>query len=119
MGPKVKLILSYDGTCFSGWQKQKQSLKPTVQGTLEGLVSRLFNQEVRVIGASRTDSGVHAWAQVAHFKAPTSLEKHNLFKSLTAMPWLRRQAKLIAILFLTRRSKTPSFEREPYGFKSL
>ncbi|MGE0764738.1 MAG: tRNA pseudouridine(38-40) synthase TruA [Bdellovibrionales bacterium] len=85
MGPKLKLLLTYDGTGFSGWQKQKQSQKPTVQGTLEQLISRLFDQPVRVIGASRTDAGVHALGQVAHFQAPVGLEKYNILRSLNAM----------------------------------
>lgn len=84
-GPKIKLLIAYDGTRFGGWQKQNTSPKPTVQGTLEDIVSRLFQREVRVIGASRTDAGVHALGQVAHFAAPGSLKNHNLVKSLNAM----------------------------------
>ncbi len=79
------MMLTYDGLGFSGWQKQTQSAKPTVQGTLEDSISRLFNQPVRVVGASRTDAGVHALGQIAHFKAPVSLERYNLLKSLRAM----------------------------------
>lgn len=84
-GPKVKLLLRYDGTDFSGWQKQKQSDLPTVQGTLEKLVSKIFDQTVRVIGASRTDAGVHALGQVAHFVAPKPLENYKILRSLNAM----------------------------------
>lgn len=85
MNSKVKLLITYDGTEFAGWQKQKQSPKPTVQGTLEQMISKLFAESVRVIGASRTDAGVHALGQVAHFVAPKQLNNYNLMKSLNAM----------------------------------
>lgn len=84
-GPKVKLLITYDGTEFAGWQKQRQSKKPTVQGSLEQMLSRIFAQPVRAIGASRTDAGVHALGQVAHFVPPKPIEKFNILRSLNAM----------------------------------
>lgn len=84
-GPRVKLLLRYDGTDFSGWQKQKQSSLPTVQGTMEKLLSKIFNEPVRVIGASRTDAGVHALGQIAHFIAPKPLGNYKILRSLNAM----------------------------------
>lgn len=65
---RLRLHISYDGTDFSGWQKQVGLT--TIQGTLEEAVSRIFNQEIRVQGASRTDAGVHAYRQVAHCDVP-------------------------------------------------
>lgn len=85
MGPKVKLLLTYDGNGFSGWQKQPNSPKPTVQGTLEMILTRLFDQPVKVVGASRTDAGVHALGQVAHFKAPRPLAKYKVLRSINGM----------------------------------
>ncbi len=82
---KIKLRLAYQGTRFSGWQKQKHQPNPTVQGTLEHLLSRVFNEPVKVVGASRTDAGVHAMAQIAHFVAPKPMNKYNLYRSLNAM----------------------------------
>jgi tRNA pseudouridine38-40 synthase len=82
---KVRLLLSYDGTEFSGWQRQGESRKPTVQGTLEQLLSQLFDEPVKVIGASRTDAGVHALGQVAHFLAPKALSGFNVQHSLNRM----------------------------------
>jgi len=84
-GPKIKLLLSYDGSAFAGWQRQNHAPKPTGQGTLEALLSRLFDVQVKVMGASRTDAGVHALGQVAHFRAPKPLTKYKLLKSLNAM----------------------------------
>lgn len=58
---------SYDGSKFNGYQKQDNAL--TVQGNLEDLLSRRFNKEIRIYGSGRTDKGVHAINQYAHFDA--------------------------------------------------
>ena len=60
------LILSYDGSRFYGWQKQAGDL-PTVQTTLEYALSQIASENIRTIVAGRTDTGVHATAQVVHF----------------------------------------------------
>ncbi|MES2964711.1 MAG: tRNA pseudouridine(38-40) synthase TruA [Bdellovibrionota bacterium] len=68
---RVRMHVSYDGTDFAGWQRQrKQTHVATVQGTLETVLSKIADQEIKVIGASRTDAGVHAVQQVAHFDWP-------------------------------------------------
>lgn len=61
-----KLTLEYDGSKYSGWQDQKNAR--TVQGEIKRAASELFNCEVDVQGAGRTDAGVHAVGQVAHLK---------------------------------------------------
>jgi len=66
--PRYKLIIEYDGTGFFGWQAQAEAT--TVQGVLEAAVELLHGQKITVHGAGRTDTGVHALAQVAHFDAP-------------------------------------------------
>lgn len=63
---RIKIMLSYNGNNFLGWQKQKNS-EQTIQGQLEKIISNIFNQPVRVIGSGRTDRGVHAIKQYAHF----------------------------------------------------
>lgn len=62
-----KMVIAYDGTDYLGWQSQAGGR--TVQDALEAQLKKVFKHEIRLHGASRTDSGVHARAQVAHFDA--------------------------------------------------
>lgn len=64
---RVRLHLSYDGTDYHGWQRQTHHT--SVQGTIEAAVKQLFGEQLSVVGSSRTDAGVHAHMQVAHFDA--------------------------------------------------
>jgi len=66
---RVALGLEYDGACFYGFQRQRQS--PTVQEVLERAISRVADHAVTVHCAGRTDTGVHATGQVAHFESPS------------------------------------------------
>lgn len=67
MQKNILLTIAYDGSCFSGWQRQPE--RPTVQGHLEKTLSGLFKKEITLSGTSRTDAGVHALAARASFKA--------------------------------------------------
>ncbi|MDA0986814.1 MAG: tRNA pseudouridine(38-40) synthase TruA [Bacteroidetes bacterium] len=68
----IKLGIAYDGTNYCGWQKQNK-LK-TIQGELENVISKYLNEDINLIGAGRTDSGVHAENQVANFKINNNLD---------------------------------------------
>src|SRR5215216_4495726 len=64
----VQLVLHYDGADFAGWQRQKDAR--TVQGAVEGVLERLCGAPVPVVGAGRTDAGVHARGQAAGVSVP-------------------------------------------------
>ena len=63
--PRYKLLIEYDGRPFAGWQRQDNA--PTVMGLIETSLFKFTREQVVVFGAGRTDSGVHATGQVAHF----------------------------------------------------
>jgi len=63
--PRYKLCIEYDGTCYSGWQKQPDAV--TIESEIETALSRILRIPIDIIGQGRTDSGVHAEAQIAHF----------------------------------------------------
>ena len=68
---RVRLIISYDGTNYCGWQIQKNGI--TVEEIINRELSSLLKEDIAVIGASRTDSGVHAVANVAVFDTDTKI----------------------------------------------
>ena len=81
MVKNYKIIVSYDGTRYNGWQKQK-NVESTIQGKLEALLTRLAGKEVTVQGSGRTDAGVHALGQVANFRMDTELSEGELFQAM-------------------------------------
>jgi tRNA pseudouridine38-40 synthase len=78
-----KIVLAYDGTDFSGWQRQPDAR--TVQGVLESALLKILRRRISVHGAGRTDAGVHAMGQVASFRARTRLTDRDLFRALNAV----------------------------------
>jgi tRNA pseudouridine38-40 synthase len=76
----LKLILSYDGSDFAGWQVQPEKL--TVQGTLASAIGRVTGEKVLPQGSGRTDAGVHALAQVMTFVTESSVPTANFVKAL-------------------------------------
>ena len=76
-----KLTIQYDGTRYRGWQVQVNT-DQTIQGKLEGVLSRLTGQLVEVHGSGRTDAGVHALGQVANVKLPHPVEPSELLGEL-------------------------------------
>lgn len=68
----IKLIIEYDGSRYSGWQRLKTS-DQTIQGKLESVISEMVASPTEIIGAGRTDAGVHARSQVANFKTKSNM----------------------------------------------
>jgi len=79
-----KLTLAYDGTGFKGWERQAQGER-TVQGAIEEVIASLTGEAAKVVGASRTDSGVHALGQVAAVDLPARWIARDLGRGLNAL----------------------------------
>jgi tRNA pseudouridine38-40 synthase len=79
----LRVVVSYDGTDFSGWQRQPGMR--TVQGVLEDGIRELLGEEVFVRGAGRTDAGVHADGQVASFALASRIPPHGLLRGLNSL----------------------------------
>ena len=77
---RYKVKIEYDGTPFVGWQFQKNGL--SIQEVLQDAIFNMFNEKVVVTGSGRTDSGVHALAQIAHFDLKKEIEKQKLLPGL-------------------------------------
>lgn len=79
----IKLLIEYDGTNYLGWQVQFRG--PTIQGILEEKLGLLTGETIRLFGSGRTDSGVHAIGQVAHFKTENSMDTHRMQRALNSL----------------------------------
>lgn len=78
----LRLLITYVGTRFAGWQVQRG--QPTIQGTLEDILGRMLQTEVRLAGAGRTDAGVHARGQVANFMTTSRIPGEGLLRGANA-----------------------------------
>jgi tRNA pseudouridine38-40 synthase len=102
---RLKLLLEYSGTRYHGWQVQPNAV--TIQGTLEACLARLTNAPVRLHAAGRTDAGVHALGQVAHFDSASTIALPALVRganSLLSSDIVVRQAEGVAMHFHARYS---------------
>ncbi|RXI39813.1 tRNA pseudouridine(38-40) synthase TruA [Clostridium tetani] len=73
MQRNVRLKVEYDGTNYSGWQKQKDKNIKTIQSSIEKAIEKATKEEIKLIGSSRTDAGVHALAYTANFKTCSTI----------------------------------------------
>jgi len=91
-----KIVLSYDGSAFYGWQVQPE--RPTVQGTLAAVLEKMTGERVLPQGSGRTDAGVHALAQVASFALEAEIPAENLLRALNqSLPQSVRVLKVEAM----------------------
>ena len=82
-GRTIQLVLHYDGARFAGWQRQAR--ERTVQGELEATLARLCGTPVGVLGAGRTDAGVHATGQAAGVRVPARWKPAELRRAMNAL----------------------------------
>ena len=80
---RFRLIIEYDGSAYNGWQIQNGQL--TVQGEIEHALKQIFSDHIGIIGAGRTDTGVHARGQVAHFDFEYQKDPEKLLRSLNGI----------------------------------
>ncbi len=80
---KYKIIVAYDGTRFGGWQIQPNTT--SIQALIEAALAIVLRQKISVIGSGRTDAGVHARGQVAHFESSSKIDLPKLMRSLGAL----------------------------------
>ncbi|HOO70410.1 MAG TPA: tRNA pseudouridine(38-40) synthase TruA [Spirochaetota bacterium] len=80
---RIALLIQYDGTNYNGWQYQENGR--TIQSEIESAYKVLTREDIRIVGSGRTDSGVHALGQVAHFDSVTSLKLDKICISLNGI----------------------------------
>ncbi|HEX2055247.1 MAG TPA: tRNA pseudouridine(38-40) synthase TruA [Nitrospiraceae bacterium] len=78
-----KVILEYDGTNYAGWQRQLD--QPTIQAAVEEALAAVAQERIAVVGAGRTDAGVHALGQVASFRTGRSLTQQDWLRAMNAL----------------------------------
>jgi len=101
---RYKLTVEYDGAGFVGWQRQDNG--PSVQEALELAAAKLTGADTEIVGAGRTDAGVHALGQVAHFDCAKALDADAVRDGLNF--WLR-EAGLFTVSVLAAEAAAPDF----------
>lgn len=79
----LRMTIEYDGTGYYGWQRQRGDI--TIQQVLEETLRRITGEKVTLHGSSRTDAGVHALQQVAHFRTSSRIPERNLLMGLNSL----------------------------------
>ena len=98
---RYQILIEYVGTNYNGWQVQRKG--KTIQGKIQNTISKIFKEKINIIGSGRTDSGVHALEQSAHFDTRTKIK--NSYKFLKSVNhFLSRHG--ISILDLKKRKLT-------------
>ncbi len=80
---QIKLVIEYDGTNYHGWQIQPQVR--TIQEEISKKISQMTGEEITLLGAGRTDAGVHAWGQVACFKTNSQIPLEGFHRGLNSL----------------------------------
>lgn len=102
---KIKLTIEYDGSRYCGWQIQPNG--ESVQAVLERAIAVFTGAPARIVGSGRTDAGVHALGQVAHFFTEKEYDRHRILRALNALtpPDINvKDAEIVSDCFDARRS---------------
>ncbi len=92
---RIKLLIEYEGTNYVGWQRQKNGI--SIQNEIEKSLKKIFNEDITLSVAGRTDAGVHAFGQVAHFDIKyLEIDEKRIFKALNF--YLKKIKNKITIL---------------------
>ena len=92
---RVKILIEYDGSEYVGWQSQKNGR--SIQGEIEWALKKIFNRTLKLYVAGRTDAGVHAFGQVAHFDLEEkTIDQKKIFKAINF--FLKERKNKITIL---------------------
>ncbi len=98
---RYQILIEYVGTNYNGWQVQRKG--KTIQGRIQNVISKIFKEKINIIGSGRTDTGVHALEQSAHFDTNTKIkDSYKFLKSVNH--FLSRYG--ISILDLKKRKLT-------------
>ena len=97
---RYQIIIEYEGTKFIGWQFQPQG--PSIQKLIQKVISKVLKEKINLIGAGRTDSGVHAFGQSGHFDVKNKIL--NEYKFLNSINFFLNK-KLISIIDIKLKSK--------------
>ena len=96
-----QILIEYDGTNFVGWQRQKNGI--SIQETIEKVLLKILKEKIFIYGSGRTDAGVHAIEQSAHFKINNQI--NNINKFLNSLNFFLRK-KNISILDVKKKKKS-------------
>ena len=81
---KYKLLIAYDGTQYGGWQVQLNAI--SIQALIEKALKTALRQEISIVASGRTDAGVHALAQIAHFDTTGKIPKDLCWATRSLLP---------------------------------
>ena len=108
----IKLIIEYDGSNYLGWQVQPNG--QTIQGVIQDRLKRLTGEPLQLIGSGRTDAGVHALGQVAHFKTESRMDASTFQRALNSLLpegiVIRRAEEVEADFHARRSAKSKIYE---------
>lgn len=112
----IKLVLSYDGSGYHGWQRQNNAI--TVQGVIEEKIHLMLGEAVALIASGRTDAGVHAIQQVCNFKTVSDISPAEILRGLNSLlpdDILVKRAEYVSLEFHARYSA----KKKAYEYRIL